>query len=306
MDNLFNKSDVLFITADNNYVNRGLVASGYQVELPYRYKTIIGRMMLEIAVKLRLSHKFLFNRKILQFKGKYIIVFDGIITKQFLLWLKKIHPDKKIIFEYTNLVGKARHLLPENIPSGIEICTYDANDSKKYNLYLIRSGGYCPTFISQKRDEEYDIVFVGRDKGRAEYIFELEKQFKSMGLKTKFLVMPSTRLNKRKKGFSKVIEYEEVIELVAKSKSILNITLPNQVGATMRDYESIFNEVKLITTNTNIVNFDFYNKNNIFILGIDDLNKLKEFIVSPYEHLPEELLNKYLIDSQVSEIIQNI
>ena len=74
----------------------------------------------------------------------------------------------------------------------------------------------------------------------------------------------------------------------------------------MRDYESIYNEVKLITTNTNIVNFDFYNKNNIFILGIDDLNKLKEFVASSYEHLPKELLNKYLIDSQVNEIIQNI
>ena len=134
MDISFNKSDILFITADNNYVNRGLIASGYQVELPYRYKTIFGRIMLEIAVKLRLPHKILFNRNILQFEGKYIIVFDGIITKQFLLWLKKIHPDKKIIFEYTNLVGKARHLLPNNIPSGIKICTYDANDSKKYNL----------------------------------------------------------------------------------------------------------------------------------------------------------------------------
>lgn len=297
------KEEVLFITAEMGYVKIGLQNGGYEVLHPYRYKTIVGRLVLELLVQLKLPQRIIFNKKVLDFSGKYIIVHDSIITRQFLLWLKKNHPDKRLIFDYTNMIGKAHHLLPKSIPRDIEIWTYDKHDSEKYGINLSRCGGYPTSFIGEKREKKYDVIYVGKDKGRAEYILGLKKQFEAMGLTTKFLIMPSTRVSKKKGYYSKEIPYQEVIKLVTESRAILNIALPNQKGATMRDYESIFNEVKLITTNANIKELEFYKKQNVFILGEDDVSGLNEFIKSPFEKISENIVCKYSLDSFVEELV---
>lgn len=297
------KKDVLFITANTDFVKSGLEKGGYSVMHPYCYRTIVGRLLLEVAHRLKLPHAFLFNKDIKKNKHSYIIVQDMIITKSFLEWLLKECPLSKIVFQYTNMVGKAHHLLPNEIPDEISVWTYDKYDSDKYGINLSKCGGYYTAYIGTRKEIKYDIMYVGKDKGRAEEIISLQKQFESMGLKTKFLIMPTTRTSMKKDFYSKSIPYEEVINLVTESKAILNIALPNQQGATLRDYESIFNEVKLITTNRNIKSFDFYDKNNIFVLGEDDMNNLCNFINTPYKKIDSIIVNKYSLDEMVKEIL---
>lgn len=303
MSKIINKNEILFIAAETDYVKHGLEKDGYTVFHPYRYKTIIGRILLEIFSRLNLPQTFLFNKKITKVTAKYIIILDSIVTKKFLLWVQKNFPDSKIIFKYTNMVGKARHLLPSQIPQGIDIWTYDKHDSEAYNIKLNKCGGYCTSLIGEKREKIYDVVYVGRDKGRASYIMKLKKKFESMGLVVKFLIIPTTRISRKKSYYSRPIPYKEVIKLITESRAILNVLLPDQQGATLRDYESIYNEVKLITTNTKIKNLDFYDKENIFILNEDNLNDLKSFLYSPYKKLSEELLKQYSINTAVAEMI---
>jgi hypothetical protein len=297
------KKNILFVTASTGYITNGLCKAGYTVMYPYNYKTIIGRIVLEIIVRLKLPQSIIFNKKILGFTGKYIIIHDTIITRRFLEWLKSKKPDVKIIYEYTNMIGQARNISPDQIPQGITVWTYDKYDSEKYNINLFSCGGYLNSYIREKREKRYDIMYVGKDKGRADYILNLKKQFEDMGLKTKFLIMPSTRISKKKSFYSKEISYEEVIKLVTESRAILNIALPNQKGATMRDFESIYNEVKLITTNENIKSFDFYDKTNVFIIGENDLNELPAFLKSPFSTVSQNILKKHSIDTFVEELI---
>ncbi len=304
-DSCLNKDDVLFITAETGYVKTGLEKGGYRVLHPYNYKTIIGRVLLEILIRLKFPQRVLFNKQILRTSSKYIIVQDSIVTRQFLNWLINRINDKKVIYEYTNMVGKAHHLFPNDIPKCIEIWTYDKHDSDKYGLNLLTSGGYFTSFIGKKSKKKYDVMYVGKDKGRADYILNLKKKFEDMGLTTKFLIMPSTRASKKKDFYSKPIPYEEVIRLVNESRAILNIALPEQQGATMRDYESIFNEVKLITTNQNITSFDIYDSENIFILEKDDFLKIKSFLQRPYKVLDKSILSKYTLDEAVKDMTTN-
>lgn len=301
--NKLNKNDVLFITAETGYVKTGLEKSGYRVMHPYKYKTVVGRVVLEVLIRMKLPQTIMFNRKILKTPYKYIIIQDSIVTRQFLDWIKKNYSDSKLIYQYTNMVGKAHHLLPDEIPTGIDIWTYDKHDSDKYGISLSSCGGYYTAFIGEKREKKYDVMYVGKDKGRADYILELKKKFEDMGLTTKFLIMPSTRVSKKKSFYSKPIPYEEVIKLVTESRAILNITLPDQQGATLRDYESMYNEVKLITTNKKINQFDFYKKENIFILDVDDYDSIYEFTNSPFKIISKEILDYYSLDAFVKEII---
>lgn len=300
-----NKEDILFVTAETGYGKIGLEKGGYHVLHPYGYRTIIGRVILEVLVRLNAPQTFIFNKKILKNKYRYIIVEDSIITKQFLIWIRKKNPDSRIIFKYTNMIGKAHHILPQDVPNEIEIWTYDKHDSDKYGIKLSKCGGYPTYFIGEKREKKYDIMYVGKDKGRSEEILYLQNKFEKLGLKTKFLIMPTTRVSKKKGFYSKPISYEEVIKLVTESRAILNITLPNQQGATLRDYESIFNEVKLITTNKNIKSFDFYDPNNIFVLKEDNLNDLPRFIHEAYRTLDSTIVNKYSLDMAIVEMLNS-
>ena len=57
--------------------------------------------------------------------------------------------------------------------------------------------------------------------------------------------------------------------------------------------ESIFLKKKLITNNKNVKNFKFYNKNNIFIIGIDKWENLEEFLNKKYHDIDRKILEKY-------------
>ena len=46
--------------------------------------------------------------------------------------------------------------------------------------------------------------------------------------------------------------------------------------------ESLFFEKKLITNNLGVYKDDYYNSNNIFVWGSDDINRIADFIDSPY------------------------
>lgn len=289
------KNDSLIITAKRGYTTQGLRKVGYTVLYPYRDKTFLGRCLREVWFRLGLPESVWYNKAVTKLEPKHITVQDPQITRAYLLWLQKKFPDITLHFQYDNLVGRARHLRPDQIPEGIDASTYDAADSEKYGLRLRGSGGYFPDYIGKKRPTKYDVFFVGKDKGRGEYLMDLQKQMQELGLKTKFIITADGRFSKRKPYYSRSIPYEKVIEYDNESRAILNVTMPGQVGATMRDYESVYNQVKLITTNPHIRDFDIYKEENVFILGERDLSELPAFLEAPFVPLDEEILKRNLM-----------
>ena len=89
------------------------------------------------------------------------------------------------------------------------------------------------------------------------------------------------------------MNYADVISMEIKSKCILDIVQPGQRGITWRPLEALFYRKKLITNYKNIKNYDFYRKENIFILGEDNMSIIKSFINSEYVEIPSNIVNKY-------------
>ena len=289
------KNQTVILSTKRGYTTQGLQNAGYTVLYPFRDKTFLGRCLREVWIRMKLPESVWYSRAVTKLNPQYITLHDPQITRKYLLWLQKEFPKAHIHFQYDNLVGNARHLRPEQIPEGIDASTYDPADSKKYGLRLRPAGGYFAKYIGIKRPTKYDVFFVGADKGRGEYLLELEKQMKELGLKTKFIITADGRIAKHKSYYSKRIPYEKVIEYDNESRAILNVTMPGQTGATMRDYESVFNQVKLITTNPNIRNYDIYKEENVFILGERDLKELPAFLQTPFVPLDEEILKANLL-----------
>lgn len=76
-----------------------------------------------------------------------------------------------------------------------------------------------------------------------------------------------------------MLSSEEKVKIQEQSRCILDTPLPTQSGITMRVIEGLVLKKKIITTNYNIVNYDFYNKEDFFVFSEDnfyiDKNKLK-------------------------------
>lgn len=87
------------------------------------------------------------------------------------------------------------------------------------------------------------------------------------------------------------------------SKIIIDIHHPNQSGLTIRTIEALGAKKKLITTNADIKNYDFYNEDNILI--IDRINpKIPiNFYNSTYKEIPIKIYNKYSISSWIQDIL---
>ena len=65
--------------------------------------------------------------------------------------------------------------------------------------------------------------------------------------------------------------------------------------------EALFFEKKLITNNASVRDYDFYDKNNIFIYGVDD--DLNSFMSLSYKKIDDSIKYKYTLDGFVEKII---
>ena len=137
-------------------------------------------------------------------------------------------------------------------------------------------------------------MFVGRDKGRGKYLQFLQQEFKKQGLDSHFFISKNLEwYEKLFKATDNYLPYQTVLDLIGASRAILDIVQEGQTGLTLRPLEALFLNRKLITNNQDIENYDFYDKQNIFILGKDDLSKIAPFIHSPMKHIPQEVKNYY-------------
>lgn len=303
---MINKDEIILITPERGFLYHGPKSEGYKIFAPFRDRNIFERILREICFRCPLlPRKIWYNKEFLGNQAKYIIVSDTLVTREYLEWLHKKFPSAQLNFTYGNMVGKSRHLLPDQIPSYYRIWTYDGYDSEKYRLRLVSSGAYYKSFVIPKQQTEYDVIYVGADKGRGEYILELERKMNSLGLKTKFVIVANGRLSKRKSYYKKFMPYDEIVNLISRSKSVLNVALENQKGITIRDMESMFFDVKLLTTNKNIVNTDIYHPNNVYVIDGLNIDNLQEFMALPHTPLSDDIKNRYTFDNYIEEIISS-
>lgn len=298
----WNRDNLVFIAAG------GVAGSDFEKEkikvlMPYRGNHIFIRIFRELCFSISfLPKKIWYRKEIFSIQPKYICIFDPLITKAYLKWIISSFPQAQVNYIYDNMVGNAKNLRPEDIPSGIRIWTYDDYDSSKYGIRKFENYWVAPRYFREKEKVEYDVFFVGRDKGRGDWAIEFEKKLNKMGLKTKFIITKDGRLSRRKPYYEKSISYEDILRYDVKSKAILNITMPNQKGVTLRDIEAAAMNLKLITTNRYISEKDLYIPDNVFVLKDNNLNDLPEFLAKPVRTMPVEWREEHSLEKMMDEI----
>lgn len=191
-----------------------------------------------------------------------------------------------------------------------DICySFDKEDCDKYNL-TFNTNFY---FVDEKNDTNtFDISYLATYDNRISNTISIFDYFEKNKIKAKAKIFtyPShpieEKLPNNMEEIHQKIPFAKGYEYCLDSKAILDIAHPHQRGLSFRPFEAMGLGKKLITTNKDIVNYDFYNPTNIFVIeNIDDFSIPKSFFETDFERLPKEITEKYHIKNWVKNILSN-
>lgn len=186
------------------------------------------------------------------------------------------------------------------LPLFDKIYSYDKLDVEKYNFEFLTN-----YIFDESVSKEYKFLFfnISTYDYRFSLIEKLAKyiahnnwsksifQYNTPNLKSDYLNI-----------ISDPIPVYRVIETIKACKIMIDIQRDDQIGLSFRVFEALGYRKKLITTNIDIVNYDFYNPQNILVLDPNNIEIPKSFVESPYEDVPDHILAPYRIDNWVKKV----
>lgn len=232
----------------------------------------------------------------------YLFVNRGeVIPEFFLIGFRKSHPHCVFIFytwdSFTN------HSHPTTLLQHFDKkFTFDPEDSKKYSLEF-RPLFYLDAFKNLVSESiEYDLLFMGTahsDRYRiSQFILSWvkEKRFamfcyyymhgRLVYLYKKLFDKTFKQFDYKKLSFVS-LSANDIVHLYKRSNVILDINHPHQKGLTMRTFEAIGAQRKLITTNKELAKFPFYSPNNVYFIDRENIVLDEAFFSNHYQDIDQ-------------------
>lgn len=282
---------------------------------------------------IRLNYRSLLKRKIESFYNSIITKYEAnyfdfviflnpeTITLDLLQKLKqKQNKAVFVLYMWDSFENKPH--TKELLPFFDKKLSFNKMDCEKENL-IFRPLFFIDEYNADKNPKndkisDIDIGFIGTvHSDRYKILKTVEEWAKNNNLKTNYyLYFPSkivyykykienmAKIKVSKKDFHFVsLNSKQVRDFLCKCKVVIDIQHPKQTGLTMRTIEMLGLKKKLITTNNDIKNYDFYHKDNIQIIDRNDIKIDKSFIISNYNEETDPYRQNYSIDSFVNELL---
>jgi len=247
------------------------------------------------------------NNVIVENKAKNtIILYDTPLNFNNVEYIRKKYNKCKIIFWYWNIVRDPEIL--EKVRKNVDyIFTFDKEESLKYDLKFSPQFYWRRSEIPVINGENTEVYFIGKDKGRFKKLSILEKEFQKLRVSYNIKVMRDKNIkypNNTNLLITKNITYQEVLSDIKKSNVLLELNQSLQSGLTIRALEALFLGKKLITDNKKILEYDFYNKNNIYVLD-ENLKIDEEFFKTKLEKINTKIIKKYSAETWLDNLTNN-
>jgi hypothetical protein len=305
---------VLFIGMDYYHypeaISRGLERLGYQVDYyPIEPKTLFYKTTRYILKPLyracldRYHHNIISQSSSIKY-DKVFFIATHFFSIDNLKYLRNSQGNSGFISYHWDPVSQYNYL--DTIQYFDRVYSFDKIDCQKHGFK------YLPLFASdiynniEQKEHDIDIYTIGSVVNPQRYT--LVQQFKGYCISNDinfYFHLKVTLISYLKillKGIIPkdvsfgALKAEVMRDIVTRSRAVLDVPNHQQSGLTMRVIENICIGKKLVTTNVHIVDEPFYDKNQIFLLGEDNMDDLKSFIRSEYkgfEH-PELKLESWL------------
>ncbi len=218
----------------------------------------------------------------------FILFSDCLFMEKYGLnkWIKHYFPGAKVVYYFQDLIEKDQlkiNFIRDKNPSVDLIMTYDGKEAQKYNLYQHNLPYSNLNELSSKNALiKYDVAFVGLAKDRLNEIRAAYKILSKKGLKCFFYVVDpqNKQTNILDENFvisNKNMGYLEYLNIINKSKCILEIIQKGSSGNTTRVNEAIEFDKYLLTNNTSLIDNPLYESRYMFVyecLDTFDINKI--------------------------------
>lgn len=305
--------DLLILISKNELIGKYYSDHGLAVEDVWKNNHFSKRKYFIFKLFDKVELLYGFNKDLIRKYNKIIIAQTNGISS-IVSDIKKWNPDAVIKYWLWDPVksypyGKIEEL-EKIINLGIDCYSFDKADCEKYKLKYNNNLYPYDTDIMQSENVNSggnSVLFVGANKGRLQKLLKVKEILCGNNINYDFTVISQNK--KYKKAYPDItfldrpIKYETIIDKIKKSYCILDIVQEGQSGLTWRPFEALFYGKKLITTNKSIVDFDFYNKNNVFILD-NNYDEIKEFLDLPYIPIDEKIKDKYRLKQWIANFFE--
>ena len=194
------------------------------------------------------------------------------------------------------------------------IFTFDPVDALRFG-YIYTNVPYSILRDDKKENIEEDVYFNGSNKGRLQMLHGIYRQIEAHGLTSTFRIASVPAKEQKYEGivYNERVDYSQIIRGIKHSNCIIEYLSGQQHGATLRYYEAVCYNKKLLTNNKNVVNLPFYNPDYIHVFENPediDWDWVKERIPVDYHYdgrfSPIHLIDKIIEFEEEKESQQNV
>lgn len=270
----------------------------------YRILNFLQKLFLKRNIKKIKQYEFIINQ--LEQIGKQDKI---LVINPDLIPLKIHHKIKKYTQSYIAYLYdsskryKIDHLL-ENVFDSI--FSFDNDDVEKFGFKPISNYIYLPKKeLKSKVNFKYSVFMILSTDERFDLLNKISFRLDALGIGYNFILVGSRKpsnINPKISFQKNKINLMEMENYLDESEIFLDLVRDHQVGLSFRVFESLAYQKKLITSNKSILDYDFYNPNNILVIDSQNLEINREFFNINYSPLPDEVYNFYTIDNWVSRI----
>ena len=267
-----------------------------------------------------------FNKIYIEIKNKKydkIILISGqslSFSKEMLLKIKENQKNAEFILYQWDSLNNFKYI--KEMKDVFDRCySFDKEDVRDNDYLKFLPLFYVDTYENigkeKKENYKYDCMFVGTAHPKKyKYISKISKELKNIFpnqfiyffLPSKLVYIYRKLKNKEFKN-AKIndfyyisIKEKEMIDLIRNSKCILDSAQDNQNGLTIRVIETLGAKRKLITTNANIREYDFYKPENIYVYD-NKFDFSDIFFKSNYEEIDNDIYKKYSLRNWLNELL---
>ena len=247
------------------------------------------------------------------FQDQILVINPEVISLEYHQKIKKF-THKYIAYLYDSVSRcPVEHLL-----DGVfdEIYSFDKSDVAKYGFHETTNYNYLDKQpITSTVSIKNQVLYIASFDNRLEKVLLLKQAFEKIKVSYQFIIVgKKTSLYKLKNIFSGTIsgielrrnriEQNDLKALYSQTQAILDLVRDNQSGLSFRVFEAMAFQKKLITNNKNIMQYNFYNPNNILILENENYVFDKAFFDTNYEPLPDKIYYQYTLDNWVKTVFK--
>lgn len=286
---------------DVTYINSAEFKYNYK-NFTERSKNFLSKTFLKRNLKKLKQTEFVLNKISNDIQDVTLVIDPAHFNHTILKEIRK-KSKKLIAYNYDSMVQLP--LLSDKIAYFDEIYSFDKNDCEKYQFKFITNFIYIPKENIQPRFDLKVFTIQSKSQDRMHTINKIANELDRLSIKNyEFHIYgkPSNNANKNIIFFNERISFDFFKNKMKNAEILLDLVRKGQNGLSFRIFEAMALQKKLITTNKNITQYDFYNPNNILVIDTDNISIPASFLNSKYEPLNEQIYQKYTLENWIQTV----